>query len=161
MSTFSDLVISIQRSVYHGIIGKCKTETSRKPMPLDERVAADLWLWKETTRHCNAEDWIFASPHKSGKDPYWPGTVLAKIIQPAAVRAGICKKVGWHTFRHTYSTLWLGMARTSKWCRNSCAMRKPGRRWTFTRRPDWSRSGRLKNGSLNASSLRALNRCHQ
>ena len=102
---FSDLVISIQRSVYHGIIGNCKTETSRKPMPLDERVAADLWLWKETTRHCNSEDWIFASPHKSGKDPYWPGTVLAKIIQPAAVRAGICKKVGWHTFRHTYSTL--------------------------------------------------------
>ena len=105
---FSDLVISIQRSVYHGIIGNCKTETSRKPMPLDERVAADLWLWKETTRHCNSEDWIFASPHKSGKDPYWPGTVLAKIIQPAAVRAGICKKVGWHTFRHTYSTLLVG-----------------------------------------------------
>jgi len=105
---FSDLAISIQRSVYHGIIGNCKTETSSKPMPLDERVAADLWLWKETTRHCNSEDWIFASPHKSGKDPYWPGTVLAKIIQPAAVRAGICKKVGWHTFRHTYSTLLVG-----------------------------------------------------
>jgi site-specific recombinase XerD len=34
--------------------------------------------------------------------------VLAKIIQPAAVRAGICKKVGWHTFRHTYSTLLVG-----------------------------------------------------
>lgn len=102
---FAELAISIQRSVYLGIIGNCKTETSRKPVPLDERVAADLWLWKETTKHCNSEDWVFASPHKSGKDPYWPGTVLAKIIQPAAVRAGICKKVGWHTFRHTYSTL--------------------------------------------------------
>src|SRR6266851_1412201 len=102
---FSDLVISIQRSIYHGMIGNCKTETSRKPIPLDERVAADLWLWKETTKYRNPEDWIFASPRRSGKDPYWPGTVLAKIIQPAALRAGIHKRVGWHTFRHTYSTL--------------------------------------------------------
>ncbi len=31
--------------------------------------------------------------------------MLAKIIQPAALRAGIHKRVGWHTFRHTYSTL--------------------------------------------------------
>ena len=26
-------------------------------------------------------------------------------IQPAVKRAGIQKKVGWHTFRHTFSTL--------------------------------------------------------
>jgi site-specific recombinase XerD len=26
-------------------------------------------------------------------------------IQPAARRAGIDKKIGWHTFRHTFSTL--------------------------------------------------------
>ncbi len=104
---FSDLLISIQRSVYHGIIGNCKTETSRKPMPLDERVAADLWLWKETTEYLRTR--MIGSLRvliMSGKDPrYWPGTVLAKVIRPAAVRAGICKKLGWHTFRHSYSTL--------------------------------------------------------
>jgi integrase len=60
---------------------------------------------EETTKYRNPEDWIFASPRSGGKDPYWPGTVLAKIIRPAALRAGIHKKVGWHTFRHTYSTL--------------------------------------------------------
>jgi integrase len=31
--------------------------------------------------------------------------VLRKIIRPAALRAGIGKRIGWHTFRHTYSTL--------------------------------------------------------
>jgi len=31
--------------------------------------------------------------------------MLQKIIQPAALRAGIRKSIGWHTFRHTYSTL--------------------------------------------------------
>jgi integrase len=75
----------------------------RAPSP-SERVAADLWLWKETTKYRKQEDWIFASSRSSGKDPYWPGAVLAKVIQPTALRAGIYKKVGWHTFRHTYST---------------------------------------------------------
>ena len=31
--------------------------------------------------------------------------VLAKVIRPAAKRAGIKKSIGWHTFRHTYSTM--------------------------------------------------------
>ncbi len=30
--------------------------------------------------------------------------MLAKVIRPAAVRAGIKKGIGWHAFRHTYST---------------------------------------------------------
>ena len=30
---------------------------------------------------------------------------MQKIIRPAALRAGIRKTIGWHTFRHTYSTL--------------------------------------------------------
>jgi site-specific recombinase XerD len=30
---------------------------------------------------------------------------LQKVIQPAALRAGIRKRIGWHTFRHTFSTL--------------------------------------------------------
>jgi integrase len=47
---FSGMRISIQRSIYLGTIGNCKTETSRKPVPIDERVAADLWLLKEKTR---------------------------------------------------------------------------------------------------------------
>jgi site-specific recombinase XerD len=32
-------------------------------------------------------------------------TGTLRIIQPAARRAGIKKRVGWHTFRHSYSSL--------------------------------------------------------
>jgi len=31
--------------------------------------------------------------------------VMVKHIRPAALRAGITRKIGWHTFRHTYSTM--------------------------------------------------------
>ena len=102
---FSNLTVDVQRSIYLGRIGNCKTEASRKPVPLDERVAADLWLWKESSKYRNPDDWIFASPRVHGTQPFWPDIVLQKIIRPAAMRAGIRKRIGWHTFRHTYSTL--------------------------------------------------------
>ena len=40
-----------------------------------------------------------------GKQPWWPDAILQNYIQPAAKRVGITKRVGFHTFRHTYSTL--------------------------------------------------------
>ena len=102
---FSNLTIDVQRSIYLGKVGTCKTEASRKPVPLDARVAADLWLWKESSKYHGSSDWIFASPRVGGKQPFWPDIVMQKIVRPAALRAGIRKVIGWHTFRHTYSTL--------------------------------------------------------
>ena len=58
---FSNLTIDVQRSIYLGNIGTCKTEASRKPVPLDARVAADLWPWQESSKYQNPSDWIFAS----------------------------------------------------------------------------------------------------
>jgi integrase len=103
--SFHQMLISIQRSIYLCTIGNCKTETSRKPVPIDERVAADLWLKKESSTYRGPEDWVFASSRRRGRTPLWPNTVMAKVVRPAVARAGIHKKIAWHTFRHTYSTL--------------------------------------------------------
>src|SRR5437899_56302 len=97
--------LDVLRSMYRRHVGDCKTEASRKPVPLDERVAADLWMWKETSRYRQPDDWIFASPRHQGKYPFWPDAVLQKVIRPAALRAGVNKKIGWHTFRHSFSTI--------------------------------------------------------
>ena len=48
---------------------------------------------------------MFASPGTDGKQPLWPDSLLKRWIKPAAKRVGITKRVGWHTFRDTYSTL--------------------------------------------------------
>jgi len=45
---FSNLLIDIKRSIFLGVVGHCKNETSRQSVPLSLNVAADLWLWKET-----------------------------------------------------------------------------------------------------------------
>ena len=66
---FSHLCLNVLRSIYLRHIGDCKTEASRKPVPLDERVAADLWLWKETTRISGARRLDICESPYEGKAP--------------------------------------------------------------------------------------------
>ena len=47
------------------------------------------------------QDWVFAND--SGR-PHWQKSILDGHLKPARARAGI-GKIGWHTFRHTYSTM--------------------------------------------------------
>jgi integrase len=102
---FEKLTIEIGRSIYEQTIGKCKTQNSQKPLPLAADVAKELIRWREKSKHNSPNDWVFASTTQKGRLPFSPNFVLAKIIRPAAVRAGIEKRISWHTFRHTFSTL--------------------------------------------------------
>ena len=36
--------------------------------------------------------------------PWWPSRIVEHWLRPAGIKAGI-GRVGWHTFRHSYSTL--------------------------------------------------------
>ena len=102
---FENFEISVTRSISLQHIGECKTEASRKPVPMDAELAEALWSWRQNSGYPNLEDWVFASPAKDGKQPYWPGTLYRAHLEPAAKAAGIPGKIGWHTFRHTFATL--------------------------------------------------------
>jgi len=99
------LQMEVTRSVVDGIVGKCKTETSRRPVPIDQFTSDELMAWKKESCYVQPDDWVFASEKVQGKMPPWADTLLDRFLQPAALRAGITKWVGFHTFRHTYSTL--------------------------------------------------------
>jgi len=95
----------VLRSFSDGAIGPCKTEISQQPVPLDDVVLEGLEAWHPVCGYPKPDDWIFASDYNFGKTPLWPDSLRTKVLQPTARRVGINKKIGWHTFRRTYSSL--------------------------------------------------------
>jgi integrase len=97
--------MNVARSIVHGFVGPCKTESSQKPVPIHPLVCKALVKWRKRSKYRQPEDWVFASRHSHGQKPYWGQAILQKYLRPAALELGIEKRFGWHTFRHTYSTL--------------------------------------------------------
>ena len=102
---FQKKEISVTRSIVFQVVGWCKTEASQKPIPLDPYLARALRLWRKHTTYKAPSDWVFASPVARGKKPYWGQSLMRAFIRPAAMQVGITQHIGWHTFRHTYSSL--------------------------------------------------------
>jgi integrase len=95
------LTVLVQRSVVGGKVYETKTEASLKPLPIDPELAEAILMFEQQAVYVAPTDYVFAGD--SGK-PRWQGVMLTDHIKPAAVRAGI-GKVGWHTFRHTFSSI--------------------------------------------------------
>lgn len=102
---FAAAEIRLSRGVVRQHVGEMKTEASRRPIPMDKALADVLIRWRKIAPYNQDQDYIFASPDKSGTQPYWPTAGMEDHVRPAAQRAGIQKQVGWHTFRHTFGTL--------------------------------------------------------
>lgn len=98
---FDKLEVKIQRSLVEGEVNPTKTEASEKPLPLDPDMADLLLAHKRRKGQVADSDFVFAG--RSGSPP-WPDTILTDYLKPAATKAGI-GRIGWHTLRHTYSTL--------------------------------------------------------
>jgi integrase len=95
--------LGIRQSYVYGVMGAVKTPASQRWMPLDRSLAEKLrqhrliYISPE-----NNEGWIFANPN-TGK-PYWPSRIQESWLVPAAEKAGL-GRIGWHTFRHSHSSL--------------------------------------------------------
>src|SRR6266478_3092897 len=85
---FAQGTMNVTRSIVYGVVGPCKTESSQKPVPVHLTVLEALAKWKEGSRYNKSDQ-----------------AILRKHIRPVAQRVRIQKQFGWHTFRHTYSTL--------------------------------------------------------
>jgi integrase len=58
--------IHLSRGVVRRFIGNMKTEASRKPVPMDARLADVLAYWRKTCPYNQDADFIFASPDMHG-----------------------------------------------------------------------------------------------
>lgn len=97
------LEIMLERGSVHGRLDKLKTESSKKSVPMDSEVAIVLLNHRGRSVVVEPADFILPSPVNEGK-PRWQETVLEDYVKPAGFKAGI-RKVGWHTFRHTYRAM--------------------------------------------------------
>jgi integrase len=107
---FKNLQVSVTRSLADQHVGPVKTETSRKLMPIDPFVARVLLAWREITPYRQPSDYVWATNANRaganrGKQPVWLSAVMRDQIQPIAKQIGITKKISWHTFRHTFSSI--------------------------------------------------------
>jgi integrase len=102
---FENLEIKVTESIWHQVLGVCKTEASAKPVPMDQYMAEDVLRWRRLCPYPLDGDFVFASPTMKGKQPYWPDNLLKRYIKPTARKVGINKNIGWHTFRHSFGTI--------------------------------------------------------
>jgi integrase len=94
--------MGIRQSYVYGIPGPVKTPASQRWMPLDSSLAEQLRQHRSRSTPVNTQGWIFANP-ATGK-PYWPGRIQKTWLVPAAEKVGL-GRIGWHTFRHSHSSL--------------------------------------------------------
>lgn len=99
---FENLTVRVERSISEGELNDTKAPASEDTLPMDPDLAESLLMHKGRSKYIKDSDFVFAN--KDGK-PRWPDTIRQKVLHPAAKRAGINKRIGWHTFRHTYSSL--------------------------------------------------------
>ena len=91
---FENLELLVTRSIWHQVVGRCKTEASAKPVPMDSYMAEDLLRWRRQSPYPMDSDYVFASPTMRGTQPYWPDNLMKRYIQPVAREAGINKNIG-------------------------------------------------------------------
>lgn len=102
---FETLTLSIKRGIVSNHVGSTKNEYRDAPLPIDEKLSGMLQMWRRSTPFLESSDWVFASPYREGKEPYSPRHVAEDHLWPAAKAAGLGDKIGWRTFRRTYSSL--------------------------------------------------------
>ena len=102
---WEQMTVLVRRAIVDGVVGDVKTKYSQSGLPLDPALAEILFTWKRASQFGRDSDWVFGSPQKAGKCPLRSSAMLATKIRPAAKAAKLGNDVGWHTFRHTYSSM--------------------------------------------------------
>ena len=96
---FYQNTVSVQRAWVVGEVGDVKTRYSKKKVPLDPSLVAALLSYRLKYECC---EWVFANPDTNR--PWWAHHIQHQRIVPAGARAKL-GRIGWHTFRHTYSSM--------------------------------------------------------
>jgi integrase len=104
-----NFTVFVRRGVCSGRVGETKNEYREAPLPIDPTLAEILLSWRGKTPWHSGGDWMFASaysvaPTLPGEKPINLWNAQTLHLAPAGVKLGL-GRVGWHAFRHTYSSM--------------------------------------------------------
>ena len=80
-----------------------KTPASMAIVPLDAQLATLLLEYRRTCQSTGATDWIFPNPETGMA--WRPSSIQQRHIRPAGKSVTGDNNIGWHSFRHTYSSM--------------------------------------------------------
>ena len=86
---FEEKVLTPMRSIVKQHVGDVKTEASKKQIPLDNDLVAELLAWRKESPYAGDSDYVFASVKMKGKQPYWMSKIKQLYIKPVAARLGV------------------------------------------------------------------------
>jgi integrase len=96
--------IRVNRAYVYGKFGPPKSSASKKPVPLHPLLADSLQEWRKETPFQANDDLVFPSFRLKGRKPPCANMLVADHLQPAARKAGITARVGFHTLRRTLAS---------------------------------------------------------
>lgn len=96
--------VRIQRAVVLGASKPTKTKRSKAIMPLAPEMVAIVREYQRTVSlKAKPGDWLFPSS-RTGR-PWRPSRIQQNFIRPAGIEVTGEDGIGWHNFRHTFSTM--------------------------------------------------------
>jgi hypothetical protein len=84
--------VNVLRSCVRNRLGKTKTESSRRPVPLHPVVLGALLEWRERSPYATDLDFLFPSVRLKGSRPLSPDSILEKSVRPALARIGVLQQ---------------------------------------------------------------------
>jgi integrase len=93
--------LTVRESVFEGTVQQPKTQRARRTIPLGPHAVQVLTDHRGRSTRTTPDDFVF--PNRRG-EPLRESKLLERVLQPAAVRAGL-GRVTWHQFRHVHSSL--------------------------------------------------------
>lgn len=99
---FAQEIMSVTRSIVNAWSVVAKRNLHGSPSRFILRFARHCFSGEESVTIRNPTIGCSRGRPYRERRPYWVQAILRRYIQPIAHSLGIQKKIGWHTFRHTY-----------------------------------------------------------
>jgi integrase len=93
--------VQVRRRFYLGNVAPPKTKYGRRQLRLSDGLSRALWTLRKDTRAAD-DDLVFTAESGARIDA---SSLMARVLKPAAVEAGLGRWVGFHTFRHTCASM--------------------------------------------------------